>query len=150
MTESILNHKKLLLVDDESDFLDVFEEVLLNACPDIMIDKATGYYRTTELLKEEYHDLVVLDIVGVRVRSARNGGGKELQGSDVHRVYQSAHNFQVTQHGRGGVSPEQKVRQYGRKSTMNYTLSLPNLFNPTGEKRPECSGTIGVEIEGTL
>ncbi len=66
MTESILNHKKLLLVDDESAFLDVFEELLLDACPDIMIDKATDYYRATEFLNQNYYDLVVLDIVGVR------------------------------------------------------------------------------------
>lgn len=66
MTESILNKKRLLLVDDASEFLKVFEELLLDSCPDIMIDKATEYDHAAEFLRANAYDLVVLDITGIR------------------------------------------------------------------------------------
>jgi len=66
MKESILNHKKLLIVDDEPDILDILEEEILGSCPDTTIDKATNYETAAELLKSKNYDLVVLDIMGVR------------------------------------------------------------------------------------
>jgi DNA-binding response OmpR family regulator len=66
MKESILNHKKLLIVDDEPDILDILEEEILDSCPDAKIDKATNYENAAELLKSKDYDLVVLDIMGVR------------------------------------------------------------------------------------
>ncbi len=66
MKESILNHKKLLIVDDEPDVLAVLEEQILDACPDCKIDKATNYENAAEYLKSKEYDLVVLDIMGVR------------------------------------------------------------------------------------
>jgi DNA-binding NtrC family response regulator len=66
MKESILNHKKLLMVDDEPDILTTLEEEILNSCPDSKIDKATNYENAAELLKSKDYDLVVLDIMGVR------------------------------------------------------------------------------------
>jgi DNA-binding NtrC family response regulator len=66
MTESILNHKKLLIVDDEPDVLAVIEEEILQACPDSKIDKASNYEKAAELLKSKDYDLVLLDIMGVR------------------------------------------------------------------------------------
>jgi len=66
MKESILNHKKLLIVDDEPDILDILEEEILGSCPDTTIDKATNYEKAAELLKSKDYDLVVLDIMGVR------------------------------------------------------------------------------------
>lgn len=66
MAESILNHKKLLIVDDEPDILATLEEEILGSCPDTKIDKATNYENAAELLKAKDYDLVVLDIMGVR------------------------------------------------------------------------------------
>jgi DNA-binding response OmpR family regulator len=65
MTESILNHKKLLIVDDETDILAVVEAEILESCPDSKIDKATSYEKAAELLKLKDYDLVILDIMGV-------------------------------------------------------------------------------------
>jgi DNA-binding response OmpR family regulator len=66
MTESILNHKKLLMVDDEPDILDIVKEEVLDRCPDTKVDTATNYEKAAELLKSQDYDLVILDIMGVR------------------------------------------------------------------------------------
>ena len=66
MTESILNHKKLLIVDDEPDVLAVVEQEILQGCPDSKIDKASNYDNAAEFLKSKDYDLVILDIMGVR------------------------------------------------------------------------------------
>jgi DNA-binding response OmpR family regulator len=66
MTESLLNHKKLLIVDDEPDVLAVVEGEVANACPNTTIDKATSFDEAAELLKTKEYDLVLLDIMGVR------------------------------------------------------------------------------------
>jgi DNA-binding response OmpR family regulator len=66
MTESILNHKKLLIVDDEPDVLAVVEQEILQSCPDSKIDKASNYDNAAEFLKSNEYDLVILDIMGVR------------------------------------------------------------------------------------
>jgi DNA-binding response OmpR family regulator len=66
MTESILNHKKLLIVDDESDILVVVEEEITSNCSDCVFDKATNYDEAVKCLKSRDYDLVILDIMGVR------------------------------------------------------------------------------------
>ncbi|HEX2966087.1 MAG TPA: response regulator [Syntrophorhabdaceae bacterium] len=66
MSESVLNNKKLLIVDDEPDILDVVQETILEHSPDTKVDKANKYETAAELLKTEDYDLVILDIMGVR------------------------------------------------------------------------------------
>jgi DNA-binding response OmpR family regulator len=66
MIESILNHKKLLIVDDEPDVLAILEEEIIQSSPDSEIDKASNYENAAELLKSKNYDLVILDIMGVR------------------------------------------------------------------------------------
>jgi DNA-binding NtrC family response regulator len=66
MRESILNHKKVLVVDDEADILAVVKEEILDSCPDTEIDTAGDYASAAELLKTKEYDLVILDIMGVR------------------------------------------------------------------------------------
>jgi DNA-binding NtrC family response regulator len=66
MTESILNHKKILMVDDERDILDIVYEEILDRCPDAKMDTAASYEEAAELLKSKDYDLVILDIMGVR------------------------------------------------------------------------------------
>jgi CheY-like chemotaxis protein len=66
MTESILNHRKILVVDDEPDILEVIKEEIAYSCPDTKVDTAGNYERAAELLKSKEYDLVILDIMGVR------------------------------------------------------------------------------------
>jgi len=66
MTESILNGKRILAVDDEPDVLDVLGEEIHSACPDCQIDKANTYEAAKELLNSWRYDIVILDIMGVR------------------------------------------------------------------------------------
>ena len=66
MAESILNGKKMLIVDDEPDILAVVEEGILQSCPACTIDKASNYEKGAELLEANNYDIVILDIMGVR------------------------------------------------------------------------------------
>jgi CheY-like chemotaxis protein len=66
MSESILNGKKILAVDDEPDVLAVLEEEILDACPNCRFDKATTYEEAAKALEATPYDVVVLDIMGVR------------------------------------------------------------------------------------
>jgi CheY-like chemotaxis protein len=66
MSESILNGKKILAVDDEQDVLAVLEEEIIDACPNCVFDKATTYEAAVKLLESKPYDVVVLDIMGVR------------------------------------------------------------------------------------
>lgn len=61
-TRNLLKEKRVLIVDDEPDILDVLTE-LLSAC---MIDRASTFERGKELLETEKYDVVVLDIMGVK------------------------------------------------------------------------------------
>ena len=66
MPESILNHKKVLVVDDEPDILAVVKEEIAESCPDTEVDTAGDYASAAELLNSKEYDLVILDIMGVR------------------------------------------------------------------------------------
>ncbi|MFH1113303.1 MAG: response regulator [Pseudomonadota bacterium] len=66
MTDSILNHKKLLIVDDEPEIPDIVEEEILQSCPDSKVSKAFNYESAAELLTSGDYDIVILDIMGVR------------------------------------------------------------------------------------
>jgi DNA-binding response OmpR family regulator len=66
MGESILSHKKLLVVDDESDILNIVSEQIIGYCADTKIDTASNHEDAVELLKSNDYDLVILDIMGVR------------------------------------------------------------------------------------
>jgi CheY-like chemotaxis protein len=66
MTESILNNKRILAVDDEPDVLTILEEEILEAAPDCKYEKATTYEIAADKLKSNTYDVVILDIMGVR------------------------------------------------------------------------------------
>ncbi len=60
-TEKMLQGKRVLIVDDEPDILEVLTE-LLSTC---MIDRASTFQEAKELLEKNSYDVVVLDIMGV-------------------------------------------------------------------------------------
>jgi DNA-binding NtrC family response regulator len=66
MAESVLSHKKMLIVDDEPDILTAAEAEILLSCSDCKVDKAMNYEDAAALLKTNEYDLVILDIMGVR------------------------------------------------------------------------------------
>ena len=66
MSNSVLNGKRILAVDDEPDVLKVLEEEIADACPDSTFDQATTYEDAVKLLESKPYDVVVLDIMGVR------------------------------------------------------------------------------------
>ena len=65
MSQSILNNKRLLAVDDEPDVLETLYEQL-EGFDGLIFDKATDYDTGYELIRSWTYDLVVLDIMGVR------------------------------------------------------------------------------------
>ena len=60
--ESILENKKILVVDDEPDILDTLEE-LLYMCA---VDKASTFDEAVRFLKTNSYDAAILDIMGVK------------------------------------------------------------------------------------
>jgi CheY-like chemotaxis protein len=66
MSNSILDQKKILAVDDEPDILNVLEEEVTSNCSVCVFDKATNYDEAVKLLQSRNYDLIVLDIMGVR------------------------------------------------------------------------------------
>ena len=58
----ILTGKRLLVVDDEEDILPLLTD-LLEMCK---IDTASSFEQAKELLENNYYDLAVLDIMGVK------------------------------------------------------------------------------------
>lgn len=61
MPDAILDGKKILIVDDEPDVLDVLEEIL-DMCE---VVKASSYNEAKEHLESHYFDMAILDIMGV-------------------------------------------------------------------------------------
>ena len=61
-TKTLLRGKKVLIVDDEPDILDLLTE-LLGPC---MIDRASTFEAAREFLETTYYNVVVLDIMGVK------------------------------------------------------------------------------------
>jgi DNA-binding NtrC family response regulator len=66
MAKSILDGKRILVVDDEPDILSVLESEIIDACSNCLLDKATTYEEAVRMLKANSYDMVVLDIMGVR------------------------------------------------------------------------------------
>jgi DNA-binding NtrC family response regulator len=60
--ESLLEGKKILLVDDEADILEILEEELV-MCE---IATASNFHEARDLLESQHFDMAILDIMGVR------------------------------------------------------------------------------------
>ncbi len=102
MTESILNDKKVLAVDDEPDVLDSLEELISVDAPRCILAKATRYEDALALLEANDYDLVILDIMGVR--------GFDLLELAVQRRFKVA---MLTAHA---LTPEALKRSYDMKA----------------------------------
>jgi DNA-binding NtrC family response regulator len=98
MTESVLDGKSILAVDDEMDILLLLEEFILDSCPKCKIEKATTYEDAAKLLKARDWDIVILDIMGVR--------GFDLLELAVKR------NMKVAMFTAHALSPEALKRSY--------------------------------------
>jgi DNA-binding NtrC family response regulator len=100
-SKSLLEGKRILIVDDEPDVLETLEE-LLHMCD---VTKASNFEEAKNLLEFEYYDMAILDIMGV--------DGFELleiaRERDVIAVMLTAH----------ALSPENIVRSY-REGAASY------------------------------
>ena len=65
MAGSILDGKRLLAVDDESDVLDTLDDILSDYTG-LILDRATDYDSGFHMLRSWTYDAVILDIMGVR------------------------------------------------------------------------------------
>lgn len=61
-TKKVLKGKHVLIVDDEQDVLDILVE-LLSICK---VDTASTFEEAKKLLENNYYDIAVLDIMGVK------------------------------------------------------------------------------------
>lgn len=59
--KNLLNHKTVLIVDDEADVLELLEDLL----PMCEVVKATSFEQAARLLESRFFDLAILDIMGV-------------------------------------------------------------------------------------
>ena len=60
--KTILQGKRVLIVDDEPDVLDVLTELLSAS----MIDRSSTFEEAKDLLETQWYDIAVLDIMGVK------------------------------------------------------------------------------------
>jgi len=66
MSNSILDGKRILAVDDEPDVLEVLKGEIMEVCPDCTFDKAETFEQAATLMETTSYDIVILDIMGVR------------------------------------------------------------------------------------
>ncbi len=66
MSDSILDGKRILAVDDERDVLAVLRAEIMEACPNCEFEEATTYEDAVKLMDAKTYDVVILDIMGVR------------------------------------------------------------------------------------
>jgi len=108
---SILNGKRILIVDDEADVLDTLLELL----PTCNVTRATTFQHAKELLETRDYDLAILDVMGV--------DGYELlkiaNERKIQAIILTAHAF----------SPENTIRSY--KKGAAFFVPKENLVNIT-------------------
>ncbi len=92
--ESLLEGKKILIVDDEADILEMLEEELV-MCE---LSTACNFHEARDLLESQSFDMAILDIMGVR-------GYKLLEIANEKKVI----SIMLTAHA---LSPENVVRSH--------------------------------------
>ena len=83
--QPLLDGKKILIVDDEADILDMLEE-LLEMCD---VVKASTFEEAKDLLESQHFDMTILDIMGVNGYGLLEISNKK----DVPAVMLTAHAF---------------------------------------------------------
>ena len=83
--QPLLDGKKILIVDDEADILDMLEE-LLEMCE---VVKASTFEQAKDLLESQHFDMTILDIMGVDGYGLLEIANKK----DVPAVMLTAHAF---------------------------------------------------------
>ena len=63
MKYSIINHKTILGIDSNMDFLEDIEKTILNACPECWFDKAASFSHGRQYMAMISYDLVISDIM---------------------------------------------------------------------------------------
>lgn len=129
MEKSLLDNKKILIVDDEPDILASLEELL----PMCEINKASNFSEAKELLESRYFDLAILDIMGV-------DGYKLLEIANKRNVIA----IMLTAHA---VSPDHIVRSFKEgaafyipKEKIGSIVTLLNdVLEATGEGKSSWS-----------
>jgi CheY-like chemotaxis protein len=66
MKASVLNGKRILAVDDETDVLEILSEEVMDSCTNCVFEEATTYEDALKKLESTHYDIVILDIMGVR------------------------------------------------------------------------------------
>lgn len=94
MGEDLLKNKRILIVDDEADIIEVLEELL----QDCKVEKAYSFEEAKDKLETEYFDMAILDIMGVN-------GYKLLEIANSREVI----SVMLTAHA---LSPEDTVKSY--------------------------------------
>jgi CheY-like chemotaxis protein len=98
--QSILDGKRILAVDDETDVLHVIAEEIRQTCRNTTVEKATNYDDAVKSLESNAYDIVILDIMGVR--------GFDLLDLAVER------GFKVVMLTAHALSPEALVKSHDR------------------------------------
>ena len=101
MEKNLVDGKRVLIVDDEPDILEVLEE-LLSMCD---LVKASSFEEAERYLATEYFDIAVLDIMGVNGYELLDLAIKK----DVIAVMLTAH----------ALSPEDTIKSY-KKGAASY------------------------------
>jgi len=100
MEKSLLEGKKVLIVDDEPDILETLEELL----SDCNLQKASTFEEAKALLEKETFDIAVLDIMGV-------DGYKLLDIAKEKKIIP----VMLTAHA---LSPDHTIRSYKRGAAL--------------------------------
>ncbi len=155
MSESILNGKRILAVDDEADVLETLED-LLDGYPGLILDQASDYESGYHLLRSWTYDAVILDIMGVR--------GYDLLNASVHlkfpTVMLTAHAFSadslkrsITLGARAYIPKEQMADIPGFLEdviTLGHRSNLRKMFQRLGGLFDKRFGSKWMENEKTF
>jgi DNA-binding response OmpR family regulator len=133
---NLLDHKRILILDDEPDVLETLED-LLDMCD---VEIAMSFDEGKELLETQYFDMAILDIMGV--------DGYELleiaRKRDVIPVMLTAH----------ALSPEDTVKSY-KEGAASYVpkeemAKIATYLNDMLEAKEKGRVFVGVGLTGLL
>ena len=114
----LLDGKKILIVDDEPDILEVLED-LLSMCN---VVKAATFDEAKVLLESQYFDLAILDIMGVKGYELLNIANKEKVTSVMLTAHALSPDSIVKSHKKGAAFFVPKFKISDIESYLNDIL----------------------------